>query len=358
MVRLIVDSSGGSYPVMIGTDIHRELRGIVRRLAPSSVAIIADANVARRARTIAKVVKTSSAKTSIHVVRAGERAKSLAGLGDVLAFLERQNVDRAGCIIAVGGGTVGDLAGFAASIWLRGIRLIAVPTTLLAMVDSSVGGKTGINGLRSKNAVGTFWPPSAVVADTAWLQTLPPVSYRDAFAEVVKYGVAMDRGLFELLQVERPRLLARDRRILERVVFRCVTAKALVVAKDERERGPRAILNYGHTAGHALEAASRFRVSHGRAVAFGMRVAARIALSLDLCGPRLVAAQDALLTDYGLPDRPPAVDAARVLAAIPHDKKARNGKVAWVMPRRLGHAETGHAVPPALVRKVVRRALG
>ena len=129
------------------------------------------------------------------------------------------------------------------------------------------------------------------------------------------------------------------------------------IARGPRSLSSRAILNYGHTAGHALEAASRFRVSHGRAVAFGMRVAAKIALSLDLCSARMVEAQDALLTEFGLPDRPPAVDPARVLAAIPRDKKARRGKVAWVMPRRLGHAETGHAVPPAVVRRVVRRAL-
>jgi 3-dehydroquinate synthetase len=146
--------------------------------------------------------------------------------------------------------------------------------------------------------------------------------------------------------------------MLERVVFRCVAAKALIVAKDERERGRRAILNYGHTAGHALEAASGFRISHGRAVAFGMRVAARIALSMDMCSKRLVESQDALLTAYGLPDKVPHVDAARLLAAIPRDKKARRGRVAWVMPRRLGHAEIGHEIPSALVRRVVTRALG
>jgi 3-dehydroquinate synthetase len=167
----------------------------------------------------------------------------------------------------------------------------------------------------------------------------------------------MDHGLFELLLKARERLVSGDRALLEQVVFQCVMAKALVVAKDEREQGPRAILNYGHTAGHALEAASGFRISHGRAVAFGMRVAARIALSMDLCGRRLVESQDAMLTAYGLPDRPPRVDLARVLAAILHDKKARRGKVAWVMPRRLGHAEPGHAVPPAIVRRILRKAL-
>jgi 3-dehydroquinate synthetase len=252
---------------------------------------------------------------------------------------------------------VGDLAGFAAAVWLRGVRLVGVPTTLLAMVDSSIGGKTGINGTRSKNAIGAFWQPSAVIADLTCIETLPAVSYRDSFAEVVKYAVAMDRGLFDLLEKERPRLLGADRAMLERVVFRCVAAKALIVAKDEREKGPRALLNYGHTAGHALEAASGFRISHGRAVAFGMRVAARIALSMELCTKRLVESQDELLTEYGLPDRVPHVDPDRVVAAISRDKKARRGKVAWVMPRRLGHADYGHAVPSALVRRVVTRAL-
>jgi 3-dehydroquinate synthase len=357
VVRLIVDAARGSYPVIIGTEVHRELRNLIRRLDPTSAVIVTDSNVRPWAHKVAKAVKPSGVKPSIYSVKAGERSKSLDALHDVLAFFERQKIDRGGVVIAVGGGTVGDLAGFAASVWLRGIRLVAVPTTLLAMVDSSIGGKTGVNGTRSKNAIGTFWPPSAVVADMACLETLPAANFRDAFAEVVKYGVAMDRGIFELLQKDRLRILDGDQRVLERVVFRCVTAKALVVARDERESGPRAILNYGHTAGHALEAATGFRVSHGRAVAFGMRVAANIALSLELCGPRLVEAQDELLTEYGLPDRAPVADAGRLLAAIPHDKKARRGRVAWVMPRRLGHAEPGHVVPSAIVRRVVRKAL-
>ena len=357
MVRLIVDTPSQTYPVVIGTNLNSELRRVVRRLDPSSVVIVTDSNVSRWAEKIARNLKPARFKTSIYVAPAGERSKSMTRLADVLAFMERKRVDRAGLVIAVGGGTVGDLAGFAASVWLRGIRLVTVPTTLLAMVDSSIGGKTGVNGVRSKNAIGAFWQPSAVVSDLACLETLPQRQLRDAFAEVVKYGVAMDRGLFELLREERVRLLSANRRLMERVVFRCVTAKALVVARDERERGPRAILNYGHTAGHALEAATRFRVSHGRAVAFGMRVAAEIALDLELCGPRLVEQQDELLSELGLPEWAPSAQPSRVLAAIPHDKKARRGKVAWVLPRRLGHAEPGHTVPPALVRRVVRKAL-
>ncbi|MEO8745672.1 MAG: 3-dehydroquinate synthase [Candidatus Dormiibacterota bacterium] len=357
MVRLILDSPSGSYPVLIGSNLHRELRGVMSRLDPTGVAIVTDSNVRPWAVKVAKSIKRAGLKTAIHVVPAAERSKSMAQLHEVLAFLERQRIDRGGCVIAVGGGTVGDLAGFAAAVWQRGVRLVGVPTTLLAMVDSSIGGKTGINGTHSKNAIGAFWQPSAVIADMASLDSLPPVSYRDAFAEVVKYAVAMDRGLIDLLQKERPRLLEADRAMLERVVFRCVAAKALVVAKDEREQGRRAILNYGHTAGHALEAATGFRISHGRAVAFGMRVAARIALATDLCGRRLVDTQDELLTAYGLPDKPPRVDPKRLIEAISRDKKARRGKVAWVMPRRLGHAEPGHSIPPAVVRRVVTRAL-
>jgi 3-dehydroquinate synthase len=357
VVRLILDSSSGGYPVLIGTNMQRELRDVVTRLDPTGAAIVTDSNVRPYANKVAKAIKRAGLKTAIHSIPAGERSKSMTQLEDVLAFLEREQIDRGGCVIAVGGGTVGDLAGFAAAIWQRGVRLVAVPTTLLAMVDSSIGGKTGVNGRRSKNAVGAFWQPAAVVSDLTALESLPAANFRDAFAEVVKYAVAMDRGLFDLLQRNAPRLLEQDLSMVERVVFRCVAAKALVVAKDERDRGPRAILNYGHTAGHALEAATGFRVTHGRAVAFGMRVAARIGLSMELCSKRLVESQDALLESFGLPDRPPHADPDRVMQAITRDKKARRGKVAWVMPRRIGHAETGHAVPGALVRRVVTRSL-
>ena len=357
MVRLILDSSTGGYPVLIGSNLHRELRNVIARLDPTGAAIVTDTNARPWALKVAKAIKRAGLKTGLLAIPAGERSKSMLRLQEVLAFLERQQIDRGGCVIAVGGGTVGDLAGLAAAMWQRGVRLVAVPTTLLAMVDSSIGGKTGVNGRRSKNAIGTFWQPSAVIADLEALETLPAPAYRDAFAEVVKYAVAMDRGLFDLLERNAPRLVERDRSMLERVVFRCVAAKALVVAKDERDRGPRAILNYGHTAGHALEAAARFRITHGRAVAFGMRVAARIAVAQGICGKRVVEAQDELLEAFGLPNRPPHADPKRVLAGISLDKKARRGKVAWVLPRRIGHAEIGRSVPGPLVRRVITRSL-
>ncbi len=357
MARLIVDTPGGTYPVHIGRGTLKELRRTMARLEPTGGAIIADASVRHVAQAVAKHLKAARVRNAIYIVPGGERSKSLASLAGVLAFLERQRIDRGGCVVAVGGGTVGDLAGMAAATWLRGIRYIEVPTTLLAMVDSSIGGKTGVNGVRMKNAIGSFWQPSAVISDLACLDTLPRNRYREAFAEVVKYAVAMDRPLFDVLRRESARLTAGDQDALEDVISSCATAKALVVARDERDRGPRAILNYGHTAAHALEAASRYRVSHGRAVAFGMRVAARIASDLGLCSDRLVDAQDELLTTYGLRDERPHVALDRVMAAIPTDKKARRGRVAWVLPRRIGHAVIGQDVPMRLVRRIVRRAI-
>ncbi|TMF41148.1 MAG: 3-dehydroquinate synthase [Chloroflexi bacterium] len=325
MVRLILDSPSGGYPVLMGTNLQRELRNVITRMDPTGAAIVTDTNVRPWAVKVAKAIKGAGLKTAIHAIPAGERSKSMLQLEGVLSFLERQQIDRGGCVIAVGGGTVGDLAGLAASMWQRGVRLVAVPTTLLAMVDSSVGGKTGVNGRRSKNAIGSFWQPSAVISDLAAIETLPAPGYRDAFAEVVKYAVAMDRGLFELLERNAPRLLERDLSMLERVLFRCVAAKALIVAKDERDRGPRAILNYGHTAGHALEAATGFRVTHGRAVAFGMRVAARIALAMDLCSKRVVDSQDALLGSLGLPDTAVIRCLARPSGASSRDRSREAG---------------------------------
>jgi 3-dehydroquinate synthase len=234
---------------------------------------------------------------------------------------------------------------------------VQVPTTLLAMVDSSVGGKTGVNTARAKNAIGAFWQPAAVVSDLAVLGTLPEAEYLAAFGEIVKYAIAMDRDLAGRLEADRHRLGARDPDALEPVVARCVELKAAVVAADEREGGPRAILNYGHTVGHALESASGYAAAHGRAVAFGARAVARIALALGRCDQALVARQDELLEAFGLPGPLPRVTAEGVLAAIPRDKKSRNGSVRWVLPHEMGRAQVGVEVPGGVVASVVHSLL-
>ena len=293
----------------------------------------------------------------IHAVEPGERAKSLAELERVLDFLETSSIDRGGVVIALGGGTVGDLAGFAAAVWLRGIRYVQMPTNLLAMVDSSVGGKTGVNSARTKNAIGAFWQPALVVSDLALLETLPDADYLAAFGEIVKYAVAMDRGLAERLEADSEPLLRRSTEALEPVVARCVELKAKVVAADEREGALRAILNYGHTVGHAVETASGYTASHGRAVALGMEAAARISLEMGLCDTALVARQAALMQRFGLPGELPPVTSDAVLAAVPRDKKSVGGSVRWVLPREMGKAQLGMRVPAEIVASAVRALL-
>ena len=289
----------------------------------------------------------------------GEPAKTWDRLRQVVEFLEESRLGRDGCVVAVGGGSIGDLAGFAAAIWQRGVAHLQVPTTLLGMVDSAIGGKTAINTEAAKNAVGAFWQPVAVVADLEHLDTLAGSQLRSGLAEVVKYAVAMDADLAGILDSSGGDLLARETSTLEDVIARCVQLKAGVVAEDERElSGRRAILNYGHTAGHALEAASGFQVLHGQAIALGMRVAARVGEATGLCDHALVEAQDGLLRAFGLPGDLPAVDPAAVAAALPRDKKAAGGRPRWVLPRALGRAEPGHEVPDAIVRRALAEALG
>ncbi|MBO0703487.1 MAG: 3-dehydroquinate synthase, partial [Candidatus Dormibacteraeota bacterium] len=307
---------------------------------------------------VAQALTGAGIDVAVHQVPAGEQAKSFGQLQQVLAFLEREHIDRRGVVVAVGGGTVSDVAGFAAAIWLRGVQWVGVPTTLLAMVDSSVGGKTGINTEETKNGIGAFWQPAAVVSDLATLSTLPEGEVTSAFGEIVKYGVAMDERLADRLLREAAELQAREEWALEQVVDRCVELKAEVIAADERDTGGRAVLNYGHTVGHAIEAASGYQATHGRAISQGMRVAARLAVAQRLCDAEVVARQEALLDAYRLPGPLPPVTADQVLAALPRDKKATGGRIGWVLPRRLGRCQVGVTVPPDVVERCVREVIG
>lgn len=353
-----VDLPGRAYPVLIGDGALETLPEQVRNLAPSGVGVVTDENVeASAGRLIRAALAEAGIETFALTVAPGETTKTLAGYGQVLEFLEDAGMDRAGLVIAIGGGMVGDLTGFAAATWLRGIRWLQVPTTLLAMVDSSVGGKTGVNTRRSKNSVGAFWQPSLVISDPRLLQTLPDPEYRAAYAEVVKYAIAQDAALARFLTASGGELLERRPGPLAEVVSACVRIKAAVVAADERDVGGRAILNYGHTAGHALEVVTGYGLPHGQAVAFGLLVAARIARALDMCDEGLVDAQDRLLAAFGLPGQVPEVDPLELMAVIPRDKKARAGEVAWVLPRELGRADTGCRVPSAVVESALRDVL-
>ena len=326
MRRVEVALPANPYPVLIGAGALGELGGFLTGTA----VVIADRAVPRLPELDLPTL----------AIEGGEGAKTLAGLESLLAGLEAHRIGRDGTVVAVGGGTIGDLAGFAASVWLRGVALVQVPTTLLAMVDSAIGGKTGVNTTSAKNAIGTFWQPRAVLVDTRYLETLPREQLEGGWAEVVKYAMALDPGIGDLEE-------------LEQVIERCVRCKAAVVTADEREAGPREVLNYGHTVGHAIEAASEYSIHHGRAVAWGMRVAARISVDMGLCGRGVEAEQDRLLAAHGLPGEPPKVTAEAVLAAAGGDKKSRGGRLRWVLLRGLGRAETGREVPDEVVAGAV-----
>ncbi|MBJ7601072.1 3-dehydroquinate synthase [Candidatus Nephthysia bennettiae] len=355
MGRVTVKVPGHPYPVLVGRGALMELPRLVRDLGCFSAAVVTDGSVGPVwAQPVVEGLLGVGVRAHPFQVEAGEGAKSLATLERVLGFFEDVELDRSAVVVALGGGTVGDLAGFAAAVWLRGVRCVQVPTTLLAMVDSSVGGKSGVNTARTKNGIGSITQPVAVVSDPATLSTLPDDQYLAAFGEVAKYAVAMDAELVAELETETESLLGRREDVLEPVITRCVQLKAGVVASDERETGRRALLNYGHTVGHALESACGYSAAHGRAVAFGMRAAARIAERSQLCDGALVARQDRLLEAFGLPGPLPQVSAESVLAALPRDKKSRGGRPRWVLPREMGRAEFGISVPDPVVAEVVR----
>lgn len=330
MRSLAVEIPGRPHPVLIGKGV----RSSVAEFVTGRCVIVADSRIGRLPPVEGTVVR----------LEGGEQVKTLAVVERLLSEFGSARLGRDGTVVSVGGGTVGDVAGFAASIWLRGVALVHVPTTLLAMVDSAIGGKTGINTETAKNAVGSFWQPRAVLADTDYLRTLPAEHRRGGMAEVVKYAMTMDPVIADLV-------------LGEELIERCVRCKAAVVTADEREAGRREILNYGHTVAHALEVVSSYRLPHGRAVAAGMRAAARLSVRMGLCEPGLVDRQDALLGAHGLPGQLPDLDLEDVLAALGTDKKIRDGRLRWVLLRSMGAAEPGIEVPAAAVREAVAEIL-
>ena len=325
----------------------------------TTVGLIADRAVAGFGDRVVASLESNGLKVARIDVDGGETLKTWASAGDLLAWLSEAGIRRDGCVIALGGGTVGDAAGFVAATYLRGVAWINVPTTLLAMVDSAVGGKTGVNLAHGKNLAGAFWQPRAVVCDPALLKDLPERSYRSAFGEIVKCAMISDSGLVQLLDRDLPRLLRRDAGALSQVVARCVAIKADVVAADERDTGVRAILNYGHTVGHALEAAAGFseELTHGEAVAVGMRVAGRLSRSLLRCPRSDIEWQDAMLQRCGL-DQTPAVDRGALLDALRRDKKSSSGGIGWVLLARRGDPRFGQLVPEADVEAALTEVLG
>ncbi len=349
-----VDLGARAYDVLIGSGILARVGDFLSSGEP--VAIISDANVGElMGERIQQSVMAAGLSSFLIEVPPGESSKSLDVMAHLLSRLAKKKVPRAGTIIALGGGVIGDLAGFAAASYLRGVNFIQVPTTLLAMVDSSVGGKTGVNLPEGKNLVGAFHQPKLVVADLDTLTTLPPREFAAGMAEVIKYGAIADRALFDRVA----KGVKPEDADLADIIEKCVAIKARIVEQDEfEEKGLRALLNFGHTIGHAIEKATKYETYlHGEAIAIGMRAAAW--LSVQQAGlPQLDADRiEGALKANDLPiSLKPGVSSDSVLAALGNDKKvAADGRNRWVLLSSLGEAKSGCEISSDLASQAVYR---
>ncbi len=327
-----LQSAAGTYEVQIGCGLLNEIG--VRTAAvcqPGKIAIISDENVSRIfAPAVEKALTEAGFSVSTFVFSPGENHKTLATVSEILNFISQERLTRSDLILALGGGICGDMAGFAAAVYLRGIRFIQVPTTLLAMVDASVGGKTAVNLPLGKNLAGAFWQPSLVVCDPDTLQSLPAALLADGLAESIKHGMIADRGLFELLESSDP---AQN---WEAIIARNIHIKSKFVAADTFDRGERQLLNYGHTFGHAVEKASSFSISHGSAVAIGMLMAAKAAEKLGISqDPEISGRLSRLLEKFNLP-RETSLPVEQLIDAALSDKKRSDGQINFVFPETIG----------------------
>jgi 3-dehydroquinate synthase len=349
---LTVDLAENSYDILIGSGLLPSLGQRCADVGLSSrVAVITNPTVNAIYGGIARssLAEADFAVTLIEIPD-GEEYKSAATLSAVYDALIEAGLDRKSFIVALGGGVVGDLAGFAAATYLRGIPFVQVPTTLLAQVDSSVGGKTAIDHPRGKNLIGAFYQPRLVLVDVETLATLPDREYRAGLAEVIKYGVAIDLPFFEFLEQHAEDIIARDPGCLEVVIRRCCEIKSHVVELDEKESGLRAVLNYGHTLGHAFETVAGYReLVHGEAVALGMVLAARISAGLGHCRGADVERITTLITRLGLRTVPPEAERASLLEAVVTDKKSRNGSISFICNQGIGNYAVEQLLPDKML---------
>jgi 3-dehydroquinate synthase len=347
-----------SYDIAFNTGNNRGFGAFARSALPIAkrALFVTDANTQAHGRELEKALRETGFQTGFVIVPAGEESKSISELSRLYDALYELAADRNSCVVAVGGGVVGDLAGFAAATYNRGLPLLMVPTSLLAMVDSSVGGKTGINHPKGKNLIGAFHQPAGVWIDSACLDTLPNREYLSGLAEVVKYGVIQDAEFFAFIEANTAGILAREADVLIRLIEKCCRLKAEVVEKDEREEtGLRAILNYGHTFAHAFETVGGYGAwLHGEAVAAGMVHAARLAEKLGLLGGDLYQRQLKLLETFSLPTTMqsswPLDD---LIAVMKRDKKAVAGRMRFILPTRIGEVRLVDNVAESLVRDVL-----
>ena len=339
MQTVPVTLSGRSYDIHIGPGLLARLGEFVAPLKPTSIVVVCTDVVAPLYAQAAQAACATVATTHLCVVPDGERVKNLSTAALVIDHLVTSAADRRSVLVALGGGVIGDIAAFAASVYMRGIRVVQVPTTVLSQVDSSVGGKTGVNHPSGKNLIGTFHQPSAVVADTAVLSTLPEREIRAGVAEIIKHGLLADREYFDRTVEVLPQMLALEPQVATELIAGSCRIKAAVVGRDERENGERALLNLGHTFGHAIEALTGFDTwLHGEAVACGLCLAAGMSRRLGLIGQDVVDQVESAVARAGLPARIPGLSAQEAFTAMRGDKKAFAGRIDFVVLERIGQA--------------------
>jgi 3-dehydroquinate synthase len=348
MRRITVNLNERSYPIEIGSGLLDRLDDFTAPLTPTTISVVTNTVVGP---LYAHRVQKGLTGVVTHVIELadGEQHKQWPAVSHVLNALVGARVDRRGLIVALGGGVVGDIAGFAASIYMRGIRYVQVPTTLLAQVDSSVGGKTGINHASGKNLIGAFHQPSAVISDTDTLRTLPPRELSAGLAEVLKHGLLADRDYFERMVASIEAMRAHDSSALAAAIAGSCEIKASVVARDERESGERALLNLGHTFGHAIEAITAYsRWLHGEAVGCGLVLAAELSRLLGTLSASDVEVIENAVSRAGLPTRVEGLSALNAIEAMRGDKKTEAGQMRFIVLDRIGRASQ-RTVPETLV---------
>jgi 3-dehydroquinate synthase len=357
----LVQTASASYPVFVSWGALFDLGGRLREaeLAQQAYLISDDAVFLRYGPQAEQALRQAEIPVASFVVPAGEASKSLATAAGIYDWLVEQRAERGHAIVALGGGMITDLAGYVAATFARGLPLVHVPTSLVAMVDAAIGGKVAVNLPQAKNLIGAFYQPRLVLADVSTLHTLPPRELTSGWAEVIKHALIADEDLLQLLEEQTDAILRLEPELTTAVIQRSATIKAAIVAEDEREEsGRRTVLNYGHTVGHGLEAAGEYAaLLHGEAVAIGMTAAAEISRRLGLISEEVCRGQRRLLERFGLPTRAPDLDLARVREAMARDKKVRGKAIRWVLLKGVGRPVVRDGVPAAALDAALSQVL-
>jgi 3-dehydroquinate synthase len=355
MKKLRVNLGNTSYDIIIGSRALRQTGHQLKKqgLADKLTVITNPAVKGLYGEALEQSLVQAGFTVTFLEVPDGEAQKSLDTAGKLYLELASRHAERSTPILALGGGVIGDLAGFVAATYKRGVPLVQLPTTLLAQVDSSIGGKVAVNHGRLKNEIGAFYQPRLVISDIDTLATISPKVLVDGLAEVIKYGIIRDKKFFSYLEEDMARIKSFDAGALEKIVSRSAEIKAEVVAKDELDLGLRVILNYGHTVGHAVETASDFGISHGEAVAIGMLAAARISREMGILAMGELERLERLTRKAGLPTAVPKLDPESLVSAMKHDKKVKQSKVRFILPRSLGEVFITDDVSLSLVKQVL-----